>query len=71
MLNLDSPFRDQRLNFKEFEPRLKSKTLLKHCRFQLKLYSVFWDLSRRAQLEPVFLGPECKSNATSAVSFYD
>ena len=32
--------------FKEFKPRLEFETRLKHGWFQLKLYSVFRDLSR-------------------------
>ena len=32
--------------FKEFEPRLKSETRLKHGWFLLKLYEVFRDLNR-------------------------
>ena len=33
--------------FKEFEPRLKSKLRLKYGWFHIKLYSIFQDLSRR------------------------
>ena len=33
---------------KEFEPRIKFETWLKHVLFHLKLYSVFRDLSRRS-----------------------
>ena len=33
--------------FKEFEPRLKSKPRLKYGLFHLKSYSLFQDLSRR------------------------
>ena len=33
--------------FKDFEPRLKFKPRLKYGWFQLKLYSIFQDLSRR------------------------
>ena len=34
--------------FKEFVPRLKFETLLKHGWFRFKLYSMFQDLSRRS-----------------------
>ena len=34
--------------FKEFEPQLKFKTRLKYGWFDLKLYSMFQDLSRRS-----------------------
>ena len=33
--------------FGEFEPQLKFETRLKYGCFQLKLYSIFQDLSRR------------------------
>ena len=39
----------------EFEPRLKFKTRLKYGWFNLKLYSIFQDLSRGAQLKPVLV----------------
>ena len=42
--------------FKEFERRLKFKPRLKYGWFHLKLYSMFQDLSRCAQLKPVFGG---------------
>ena len=45
--------------FKEFEPRFKFETRLKYGWFDLKLYLVYWDLSR-AQLEPVFGGLETR-----------
>ena len=34
--------------FKEFEPRLKSKPRLKYGWFHLKIYSIFQDLRRRS-----------------------
>ena len=36
------------VEFKEFEPRLKFKQLLKYGWFHLKPYSMFQDLSRRS-----------------------
>ena len=38
--------------FKEFKLRLKLETRLKHGWFNLKLYSMFQDLSQLAQLKP-------------------
>ena len=46
--NLEKIFKTPEAEFKEFEPRLKFETRLKHgWWFHLKLYSVFRDLSRR------------------------
>ena len=43
-----------KVEFKEFKPRLKFKRRLKYGWLHIKLYSSFQDLSRGAQLKPVF-----------------
>ena len=51
---MQAEFRTFEAEFKEFEPRLIFKPRLKYGWFYLKLYSIFQDLSRGAQLKLFF-----------------
>jgi len=50
--------------FKEFEPRHKSKPRLKYGWFHFRLYSIFKDLSRRRSIESSFGGFETRLKGT-------
>jgi len=50
---MDIEIKRSEAEFKEFEPRLKFETWLKHGWFHLKLYSMFQDLSA-CSIETVF-----------------
>jgi len=54
--------------FKEFERRFKFKPRLKYGWFNLKLYQIFQDLSRRLNLNRVLADLNRGSNSLNSIS---